>query len=137
MNLEALRLQGIGIKSDIGERVFDWDWDTIWFGSTAAADVYEAIESQKKPDTNFNNENYQMKLRWKSLEIPMLDDYGNKLWGILDSKKMKKYNIWHDLIPPEYDKLDEVDTKARKRSSYGAWGCGPIAWRWIVAGATS
>ena len=137
VNLEAVRLQGIGIKSDIGERVFDWDFDTIWYGSTLAAEVNEAIESQRKPDTNFNNDNYQAKLRWKTLEIPMLDDYGTKTWGILDSKKMKKYNLWHDLIKPEYDKVDEFDTKVRKRSSYGAWGCGPVGWRWIVAGASA
>lgn len=72
-NLETLRIQSKGFKSDIGERI-DTDFDTIIHGTNIAADVWEVINSTGKTGDNLNNANFQ-KGRWKSIELPYLDDF--------------------------------------------------------------
>ena len=75
VNLEAVRIQGVGLKDDIGER-FQTNFDTIVHGTNLAEAVWEVMKSEGKVDEMTNNANFQ-RGRWKSIELPLLDDYVN------------------------------------------------------------
>ena len=72
-NLEALRILGVGLKDDIGERMVT-NFDTIIHGTNLAEEVWEVMKSEGKVDEITNNANFQ-RGRWKEIEIPLLDDY--------------------------------------------------------------
>ena len=72
VNLEALRIQSLGLRDDIGERITT-NFDTIVHGSNLAEAVWEVIKSEGKVDEMTNNANFQ-RGRWKSIELPLLDD---------------------------------------------------------------
>lgn len=130
VNLEALRLQGLGLRDDIGERI-ETNFDTIVHPSNLSADVWEVLNSQGKVDTDYNNENFQ-KGRWKSIELPYLDDWDTNNWFIIDSSMMKEYLIWFNRIPVEFDSTTDFDTKMRKYADYFRVGWGFTDWRWII-----
>ena len=134
-NLEALRIQSKGIKNDIGERV-DTNFDTIAYSTSLAADVWEVNNSTGKTGDNLNNANFQ-KGRWKTIELPLLDDLDTNDWFIIDSKKMKEWLIWIDSIAPEFANTQDFDTFVRKYSSYCVCGWGFTNWRWIIGSSVS
>jgi hypothetical protein len=130
-NLEALRIQTLGFRDDIGERI-QTNFDTIVHGSSLAADVWEVLNSTGKTGDNLNNLNFQ-KGRWKSIELPMLDDYSTTGWGIVDSAAMKDALIWIDAVPLEFNTPPlDYDHMMRKYQDYfvAAWGF--TDWRWIA-----
>jgi hypothetical protein len=129
-NLEALRLQTLGFRDDIGER-FDSSFDTIIHGSSLAADVWEVLNSTGKTDTANNNANFQ-KGRWKSIELPLLDDYSTTGWGIVDSSNMKDMLVWLDAVKAEFNSTTDFDTMMRKYASYAVFAWGFNDWRWIA-----
>ena len=134
-NLETLRIQSKGFKSDIGERI-DTDFDTIIHGTNIAADVWEVLNSTGKTGDNLNNANFQ-KGRWKSIELPYLDDFDTNDWFIADSKKMKEQLMWIDGIKPEFNSTTDFDTLVRKYSSYAVFAWGFTNWRWVVGSSVS
>ena len=134
-NLEAVRLQSKGFKNDIGERI-QTNFDTIIHGSNLAADVWEVLNSEGKTGDNLNNKNFQQG-RWKSIELPLLDDTDTNDWFIVDSKKMKEHLMWIDSIPYEFNSTTDFDTFVRKYASYFVVGWGFDEWRWIVGSSVS
>ena len=136
-NLEAVRVQATQFKTGIGER-FQGNFDTIVFPTSLAEEVYEIVESKGKVDTMLNNANFQESLRWKVMELPLLDDYDTHNWAIIDSSRMKsKGLIWYDSIAPEFGNTSDFDTEMRKYGSYGVWGWGWVGWRWICGSVVS
>ena len=134
-NLETLRLQSLGLRSDIGERM-ETNFDTIIHGSTLTEQVWELLNSQQKVDTANNNENFQ-KGRWKSIELPLLDDYDTNNWMIVDSAAMKRYLLWIESIPLEFENTTDFDTMVRKYRDYFVIGHGFTNWRWIIGSVVS
>lgn len=134
-NLETLRLQSRGLRDDIGERM-DTNFDTIIHGSNLAESVYEVLNSQLKTDTAENNANFQ-RGRWKSIELPYLDDHDTNDWFIVDSSLMKESLKWHQGIPLEFDATKDFDTMMRKYISYFVCGWGFTDWRWIIGSSVS
>lgn len=128
-NLEAVRLQTIGFKSDIGER-YTTNFDTIVHPSNLAEKVWEVMNSQGKWDENTNTANFQ-RGRWKAIELPLLDDYDTNAWFLIDSKQVKKMLKWHEGIPLEFHNTTDFDTFMRKYISYFVVGWGFRDWRWI------
>ena len=135
VNLEALRIQSKGFKNDIGERITT-NFDTIIHGTNQAAAVWEVLNSERKHDTLLNDANFQ-KGRWKSIELPMLDDYDTNDWFIVDSSLMKKSLIWQDGVPLEFNSTSDFDTLMRKYADYFVCGWGWKEWRWIIASSVS
>jgi len=135
VNLEALRIQSKGFKSDIGERI-DTNFDTIIHPTNLAADVWEVLNSEGKTGDNLNNANFQ-KGRWKSIELPLLDDTDTNDWFIVDSKKMKEMLLWIDAVPYEFNSTTDFDTLLRKYASYFVVGWGFTNWRWIIGSSVS
>lgn len=134
-NLEAARILSKGFKSDIGERI-QTNFDTIIHGTNLAADVWEVLNSQGKTGTANNDANFQ-KGRWKSIELPLLDDYDTNDWFIVDSAMMKKQLIWVDGVKPEFNSTTDFDTLVRKYASYFVCGWGFRDWRFIVGSSVS
>jgi len=134
-NLEALRIMSKGFKSSIGERMTT-NFDTIIHGTNLAADVWEVINSTGKTGDNLNNANFQ-KGRWKSIELPMLDDTDTNDWFIVDSAMMKKDLLWIDAVPYEFNSTIDFDTQMRKYASYFVCGWGFTDWRWIIGSSVS
>ena len=131
-NLEALRLQGMGFRDDIGERI-QMNFDTIIHGSALSGDVQEMLlSSSKSGQDNSGIVNIQ-KGRWKSIELPMLDDYSPTGWGIVDFKAMKNSLMWVDAAPLEFNTPPlDYDHQMRKYQDYFRVAWGFRDWRWLV-----
>lgn len=134
-NLEALRIQSKGFKSDIGERI-QTNFDTIVHGTNLAADVWEVINSSGKTGDNLNNDNFQ-RGRWKSIELPLLDDTDTNDWFIVDSTAMKDSLLWIDAVPVEFNATTDFDTMMRKYADYFVCGWGFVDWRFIIGSSVS
>lgn len=128
-NLEALRIQTLGFRDSIGERTSP-NFDTIIHGSSLASAVWEVTNSTLKPGDNMNDANFQ-KGRWKTIELPLLDDYSTTGWGIVDSSMMKENLLWIDGIKPELNTTFDFDTQMKKWAIYAAFAWGFTDWRWI------
>ena len=134
-NLEALRIQSRGLRDDIGERM-ETNFDTIIHGTNLASDVWTVLNSQNTTGVDTNDANYQ-RGRWKSIELPLLDDNDTNDWFIVDSAAMKEALLWIDGVPLEFNSTSDFDTMMRKYSSYGVWGWGFTDWRWIIGSSVS
>lgn len=134
-NLEALRIQSKGFKSDIGERI-GTNFDTIIHGTNLSAQVWEVLNSEGKTGDNLNNANFQ-KGRWKSIELPLLDDYDTNDWFIVDSRRMKEALMWIDAVKTEFMSTTDFDTLIRKYASYFVVGWGFRDWRWVIGSSVS
>jgi len=129
-NLEALRIQTLGFRDDIGERI-QTNFDTIVHGSSLSADVWEVMTSPGKTGDNLNNLNFQ-KGRWKSIELPMLDDYSATGWGIVDMNAMKDALIWVDAVPLEFNTPPlDYDHMMRRYQDYFVVAWGFTDWKFI------
>lgn len=130
-NLEALRIQTLGFKDDIGERITT-NFDTIIHGPSLAADVWEVLNSSGKTGDNLNNANFQ-KGKWKTIELPMLDDYSTTGWGIVDSQAMKDSLMWIDAVPLEFNTPPlDYEHMIRKYYDYFVVAWCFTDWRWIA-----
>jgi len=134
-NLEALRIQSLGFRDDIGERI-ETNFDTIIHGTNLEADVWEVLNSQGKTGDNLNDANFQ-KGRWKSICLPMLDDYDTNDWFIVDSGAMKDALLWIDSVPLEFNSTTDFDTLVRKYADYFVVGWGFTDWRFIIGSSVS
>jgi hypothetical protein len=130
VNLEALRIQGLQLRDPIGER-YESNFDTIIYPSSLAETVYEITKTPSGLNTEYGNVNMQAG-RWKTIELPMLDDWDTSNWFIVDSKAMKEALIWFDRIKTEFNSTTDFDTMIRKYMDYSRIGWGFTGWRWII-----
>lgn len=135
VNLEAVRIQMRGFRNDISERI-DVNPDTIIHGTNLAESVWEVMNSQGKVDEITNNANFQ-RGRWKSIELPYLDDDDTNDWFVVDSAKMKEWLIWVDSVPLEFANTQDFDTMMRKYRSYFVSGWGWLDWRFVCGSSVS
>jgi len=135
VNLEAVRIQGVGLKDDIGER-FQTNFDTIVHGTNLSEAVWEVMKSEGKVDEMTNNLNFQ-RGRWKSIELPLLDDYDTNDFYIIDSNAMKDSLKWIDSVPLEFHATVDFDSFMRKYIDYFVVGWGFTDWRWIIGSSVS
>lgn len=135
VNLETLRIQSKGFKNDIGERITT-NFDTIIHGTNLAEQVWEVVKSEGKVDEMTNNANFQ-RGRWKSIELPLLDDYDTNDFFIVDSALMKESLIWQDGVPIEFNSTTDFDTLIRKYADYFVCGWGNVEWRWGIMSSVS
>jgi hypothetical protein len=134
-NLETIRLQSKGFRDDIGERI-ETNFDTIIHPTSLSADVWEVLNSPGKTGDNLNNRNFQQG-KWKSIELPMLDDTDTNDWFIVDSSAMKDALIWLDSVPLEFNSTTDFDTQMRKYADYFVVGWGFTDWRWVIGSSVS
>lgn len=136
VNLEALRIQSLGFRDDIGERI-QTNFDTIIHPASLEADVWEVLNSSNKTgNADVLDANFQ-KGRWKSICLPILDDYDTNDWFVVDSSAMKDALIWIDSVPLEFNSTTDFDTLVRKYADYFVVGYGFTDWRWIIGSSVS
>jgi len=135
VNLEAVRIQAKGFRNDISERI-DTNFDTIIHGTNLSEAVWEVMNSQGKVDVADNNANFQ-RGKWKSIELPMLDDDDTNDWFLVDSARMKEWLVWIDATPLEFGNTEDFDTMMRKYRSYFRCGWGWMDWRFVVGCSVS
>ena len=133
--MEALRVVSLGFKSDIGERITT-NFDTIIHGSNLSEAVWNVTHASGRPDDMSNDMNIH-KGRWKTIELPLLDDYDTNDWFIVDSSKMKEALHWQDGVSLEFNSTTDFDTFMRKYSDYFVVGWGWDDWRWILGSSVS
>jgi len=134
-NLEALRIQSKGLRNDISERI-DTNFDTIIHPTNLAEDVWTVINSQGKTGDNLNDRSMQYG-RWKSIELPLLDDTDTTDWFIVDSSKMKEHLLWVNSVALEFKDIEDFDTLMRKYRDYFVVGLGFTDWRWCIGSSVS
>jgi hypothetical protein len=134
-NLEALRIQSRGFRDDIGERM-ETNFDTIIHPTNLSQKVWEVINSQGKTDSANNEGNFH-RGRWKSIELPLLDDTDTNDWFIVDSAAMKEALLWIEGVPLEFNSTTDFDTMMRKYVSYAVFGWGFTDWRFICSSSVS
>ena len=135
VNLEALRIQSLGLRDDIGERT-TLNFDTIVHGSNLAEAVWEVQKSEYKLDELDRRRSFQ-RGRWKAIELPYLDDFDTNDWFIIDSAAMKEALIWQDGVPLEFNATTDFDSLMRKYADYFVIGWGWTDWRWIIGSSVS
>lgn len=135
VNLEAVRIQSLGLRDDIGERIVT-NFDTIVHGSNLAEAVWEVQKSEYKIDELDRRRSFQ-RGRWKAIELPYLDDFDTNDWFIVDSAAMKEALIWQDGVPLEFNSTTDFDTLMRKYASYAVMGWGWTDWRFVIGSSVS
>jgi hypothetical protein len=66
-----------------------------------------------------------------------LDDYSTTNWYMVDSKLMKRFNLWVDRVKPQTKTWFDDDTMMLKQSIYFRLGYGFTNWRWIYGNQVS
>jgi hypothetical protein len=87
----------------------------------------EVIDSKFKPGTQLNNisaYNDTFTIRTS----PLFSSTTN--WFLIDSKKMKQFNIWQQRIPLELKNTGDFDSYAKKYALYMRYVNSPVHWVW-------
>lgn len=100
--------------------------------------VFEAIGSDKSPDTENNNFNYHYG-RWNIIVHPYLNEFitsGVKPWILLDSNANEIYNcaVWLDRTALEVTSSCDEDTNANIWRGYARFTAGFNDWRAFAIG---
>ena len=88
--------------------------------------AWEVISSSGKVDTANNNENFS-KGKYKLVKSIWLDDTNN--WFVVDSRLMKMYMVWNDIVDLEFNKATDFDGFTSKHSAYMHYSYIPKEWR--------
>lgn len=70
--------------------------------------------------------------RYKIIRYRLLDDYSTKSWFMVDSKMLKRLNIFIDRIKPETNTTIDFNTLMTEIGIYMRIGAGPTDWRMIM-----
>jgi len=133
--VEAARILGNKIRSDIGERI-DMNLDTLIVPDELAEDAWELISSTGKVDTDNNNPNWH-KGKYRLLIYKRLSDYDTNNWFMVDYNKMKQQLYWYNRISTEFKNTTDFDTFIRKYAGYFRISYGHKDWRWLVGAEVS
>lgn len=128
--VEAARILGNKIRSDIGERL-DMNLDTLIVPDELYEDAWELVNSAGKVNTDNNNRNFHQG-RYNLLVYRRLSDYDTNNWFMVDYAKMKKCLYWYNRIETEFFNTTDFDTQIRKYAAYYRCSYGHKDWRWIV-----
>ena len=97
-----------------------------WMPKNLWEPALELISSTGKVDVATNNSNFA-KGRYKLIKSIWLDDTNN--WFMVDSKLMKKYMDWRDIVKLEFNKDKEFDHYSKRYSAYMFYDRVPRYWR--------
>ena len=100
--------------------------------------VFQAIGSDKDPDTSNNGWNYHYG-RWNIIVNPYLNKYitkGTTPWMLFDSKANEELDgaVWGDRVPLEIDAYVDKGTKGLKWDGYSRFAARFVDWRPFAAG---
>ena len=124
--VEATRIRMIKFLTNKDNR-FDVKPDTLIVPEDIYEAAYEVIGSAGKVDTANNNPNFH-KGKYNLIHSVWLDDTNN--WFMVDSRLMKMFNTWNDVVDLEFNKARDFDGFVAKYSAYMFYSYIPRDWRW-------
>lgn len=140
--LGALETAMQNFKGDNGE-ILDISPDTILIPNDFRMKqlVFEAIGTDKDPETSNNGFNYHYG-RWNIIVHPYLNQYladGVSPWILMDSRANETYDgaIWIDRVPLEVKSSIDEDTDANVWRGYARFGAGFNDWRPFAIGGVN
>lgn len=113
---------------------FDINPDTIIVPEDLFEAAYEVINASGKVDTANNNPNFH-KGKYNLIHSVWLNDTQN--WFMADSRLMKMFNTWNDIVDLEFNKAKDFDGMVAKYASYMFYSYVPRDWRWLGASQVS
>ena len=115
--------------SDSRDRtIFTMSPDMLFGPVDLEAQFREVIDSKFKPGSQINNINaYNDKFDIKT--SPLFSSTTN--WFVIDSKKMKQFNIWQQRVPLELKNTGDFDSYAKKYAAYMRYINSPVHWMWV------
>jgi len=130
--------------TDDEDNILDVAPDTIIIPNDAVLKklVFEAIGSEKSPDTANNGFNYQYGM-WNVIVWPYLNKYvtgANKPWILFDSRYNSDYNgaVWLDRVALEVNSMISETTHANVWTGYSRFTAGFHDWRpFCIGGITA
>lgn len=102
--------------------------DTLIVPLELEAYAEEVVKSKGKVDALNNNINFHYG-KYRVIASRMLADTNN--WFMVDSTKMKEYNMWFDVQKLELEKDVDFSTKVSRWSAYCYYGFGSERWEHI------
>lgn len=88
----------------------------------------EIVESKGIVDSANNNINFHYG-RYKVIASRMLTDSNN--WFMANSEMMKEHQVWFEVVPLEFEKDKDFNTKVMRWSAYTFYGFGFERWEHI------
>jgi hypothetical protein len=134
-SVAATRLAMRRFRNDIGDRIVI-EPDTLLVPDYLYDTAMEIVGSEYDPITANNTINMQYK-RFKVIPYMRLDDYSTGTWFMIDSKLMKKFNIWIERTAPQTNNTIDFDTFIWKFSVYFRIAYGFLNWRWVYSNVSS
>lgn len=125
--VEATRILMRKFLTNTDQR-FNCNPDTLIVPDDLWEPAYEIISSSGKVDTANNNVNFS-KGKYNLLKSIWLSDSNN--WFMVDSKLMKEYMEWNDIVTPEFNRATDFDGLVAKYSTYMHYSYVPRDWRFI------
>lgn len=133
VSLEATRLRMKKFLSNTDGKI-DVNPDTIIVPEDLWDAAWETISSGLKPDTANNNANFA-KGKYNLIKSIWLSDTNN--WFVADSKLMKDYMEWSDIVNLEFNNAKSFDDYVAKYSAYMHYSYVPKDWRFIFGNEVS
>jgi phage major head subunit gpT-like protein len=92
----------------------------------------EVINSELRAGTTDNDINV-FNRKFRIVVTPFLSDTNN--WFLASSKRMKKWSIWQQRVPVEFNRTQDFDTYVKKWSAYMRYIAQPIHWPFVYGHA--
>lgn len=141
--LSAMESEMQGFKGD-NDEILDVVPDTIIIGTKnwkLKRDVFAALGSEKVPDSNNNNWNFQFG-RWNVILWSYLDEFTKGIdapWIMMSSQYNKDYfaNVWWDRVGLEVTSEIDLNTHINVWDGYARFTAGFNDWRAFAVGGIS
>lgn len=127
LSVEATRILMKKFLSNTDRRI-TVNPDTIIVPEDIREIGWEIISSTGKPDTADNNANFS-KGKYNLISSVWLNDTNN--WFMVDSKLMKLYMTWNDIVNLEFNQAKDFDGFAAKYNDYMFYSYIPRDWRFV------
>lgn len=133
VSVEAVRINMRKFLSNRDNPV-DINPDTLIIPEDLRESAYEVISSSGKVETANNNANFH-KGKYNLIHSVWMNDSSN--WFMADSRMMKMYCEWSDIVDLEFNKAKDFDGYVAKYSAYMFYSYVPKDWRWVFGSEVS
>lgn len=133
VNVEATRIKMRKFLSNVDNPI-NITPDTLVVPEDLMEVGYEIISSSGKVDTANNNANFH-KGKYNLINSVRMNDANN--WFMVDSRLMKLYNEWSDIVKLEFNKAKDFDGYVAKYSAYMFYSYVSRDWRWVAGNEVS
>lgn len=127
--LAANRIAMKQFRGDQGEQIEVLP-DTLLYPTSIYDKVHEVVMSSQKPDTANNDSNVHYE-QFNTWEWIYLDTNDTNDWFTLDSRAMKRNQVWVDRDELEFGSINDFETWQLKTRSWMRYSFGWLDWRHV------